>query len=204
MGASMFSKESRHLESNKIFDKQLENCIYAMGAVNFSFSAIEATINEFYKNIADNKTPPYITDNIDGLKIKLLSELWPHLNMRKTFEMYQTALSILINKKYTDTKKGKELYDKACDLQFLRNAVIHFEPEDSLSQYKHEKIQERLEKYNIKNSVFYEKSQNPYFPDKCLGHGICEWSLKTALDFILYFYKRLGIKELAKIYETKP
>jgi hypothetical protein len=36
----------------------------------------------------------------------------------------------------------------------------------------------------------------PYFPDKILGHGCAEWTVKTSTAFADEFAQRLGIKPL--------
>jgi hypothetical protein len=37
------------------------------------------------------------------------------------------------------------------------------------------------------------EKNNPFFPDKCLGHGCAEWALINSVIFTDEFFRRLGL-----------
>ena len=202
--ASMFTRRCWHLESNNIKSGIEENSYYAMAAIKFSYSAIEANINEFYQNLVDNVIFPDIEHQIGLEKIHTLSRVWNYIKRRNTLDKYETVMIFTDNVTYSQEGKAtKEIYDKAKDLEKLRDALIHYKPEDSLKQNIHKTIEKSLSKYKIPISMYHNKSNLPYFPDKCLGHGLSEWSLITSIDFINRFYLKLGVTRIANIYERR-
>jgi hypothetical protein len=43
-------------------------------------------------------------------------------------------------------------------------------------------------------NIMRKNTGNPFYPDKCLGHGCAEWAVNTSKDFINMFYKHLNIE----------
>jgi hypothetical protein len=37
-------------------------------------------------------------------------------------------------------------------------------------------------------------SGNPWFPDKCLGHGCCAWAVRSVIAFADDFFGRIGVE----------
>jgi hypothetical protein len=33
---------------------------------------------------------------------------------------------------------------------------------------------------------------NPFYPDKCLGHGCAEWAVNSSIKFVDEFFEKLG------------
>jgi hypothetical protein len=37
-------------------------------------------------------------------------------------------------------------------------------------------------------------SGNPWFPDKCLGHGCAEWCIRSVTELADQFFERIGVE----------
>jgi hypothetical protein len=60
----------------------------------------------------------------------------------------------------------------------LRNALVHFKPEDVAADEEH-KLEKRLRRKFPDNRLM-EGSGNPWWPSHGLAHGCCEWAARSA------------------------
>lgn len=81
----------------------------------------------------------------------------------------------------------------------LRNALIHYEPESIISisdipdkPVTEHKFEKRLQ-YKFKLNPLTGPG-NPFYPDKVLGHGCCEWAIKNCISFTDEFFERIDAK----------
>ncbi len=51
----------------------------------------------------------------------------------------------------------------------------------------------RLRDRGFAPNPFFSGSGNPFFPDKCLGHGCAKWALESSVEFADAFFSRMGI-----------
>jgi len=206
--AAHFSKLSADVEkafdgkySDELYCKQMA---YVTGAVFASVSFLEATINELFVDAHDKI--PTVVNQLHPEAISQLSEMWklgvPKLEMlklgvpkaSKILQKFQTALTL--NKKPL-FDAGKQPYKDIECLIKLRNALVHYEPEWITNSSDTEEITiQKLE--NILKGKFQLNPLagmgNSFFPDKCLGHGCAEWTVRSSIMFTDEFFLRMGLK----------
>ncbi len=163
-----------------------------MGAVIFAVAALEAAINELCSDASEGNL--YNLRPVDETVIKRIGAMWiagvPRTASYSVVEKYAIVLQ-LADRQGFDT--GAEPWQSAAELAKLRNALVHYEPEwvpMAVVQEKH-KFERALQGKFAPNPL--APPENPYYPDKILGHGCAEWSVRSAITFAGEFATRLGI-----------
>ncbi len=176
-----------------------DNEAFVIAAIFSTVAFLECTMNEFFSEIGNNK---------DFLKLygddkaTLINRLWnwkyPRTASFPILQKYQIALTLC----------DKEPFDTGCSpYQFvellikLRNYLIHAEPEDitlfTVGEIEpHENSFDKLSgglMGKFPTNKLFENTSNPFFPDKCLGHGCVEWGIKSSLEFTDEFFARIGL-----------
>jgi hypothetical protein len=203
--AALFSRLSANIEKNfggKVSSELSdEYWAYVTGAIFFAVSFLEATINELFADTADD-TMVKIDSNLWQLEpkaISMMANFWKIAIKGKPrfsiLEKYQVAL-ILTDKPKFDTDINP--YQDVSHLVNLRNALIHYKPEwiphlsgtnkNEMDPHKFEKMLKVKFKENPMAGV-----GDPFFPDKCLGHGCAEWAVRSSINFVDDFFSRLGL-----------
>lgn len=193
LAASLYSRECWKIETESKVDLALNDSLFSIGALMLSFSAIESSINEFYQNIADGCdekkwAPIFSQDEI----IKVV-KYWERAKKNDTLEKFQTILKIANKVTFTDSKDILASFEKFKVLREIRHALYHYIPESSNKLNSHKEIERKLKKYKIPINPFYDGPANTFFPDKCFGHGLAEWSIGASIDFVEDFYQKLGM-----------
>lgn len=203
--AALFSRLSFNIEkknggkvSSELSD---EHWAYVTGAIFFAVSFLEATINELFADIADD-TMVKIDSTLWRLEpkaISMMANFWkigiPRTARYSILEKYQIAL-ILTEKTKFDT--GKNPFQDVFHLVKLRNALIHYEPEwiPHLSETNRNEVKphkfEGMFKGKFKENPMVGVG-DPFFPDKCLGHGCAKWAVISSKNFVDEFFSRLGL-----------
>ncbi|MEL7834259.1 hypothetical protein [Fodinibius sp. Rm-B-1B1-1] len=172
-----------------------EHKSFVLGSIFKSVTFLEALINEIYCDINENVDK---FDNVNKSKLELISRLWdkgiPRTASYPILQKYEIFLDLLDKDEFN---RGVEFYSNAKFLIILRNALIHFEPESILADVtppSDPKDKHKFEKY-LKgkfNENPFTGDGNPFYPDKCLGHGCAEWSVKSSLEFTDVFFKKIN------------
>lgn len=204
--AACFARQSAAIErehSGKtwatIYDSGLfaEHRACVTGAIFAAVAFLEATINELFADTLDAGAAGPVTDLHPEVRAKMAS-LWQFESVRRrggTLEKFQAALSLAGDPKFD---KGSPPYQEVADLIVLRNELIHYEPEwivgGEQDQERLDKVSQRLRAKNFPlNLLVPEESQNPFYPDKCLGHGCAAWAVGCSVAFADQFCTRMGI-----------
>ena len=108
-------------------------------------------------------------------------------------EKFQIALALTRKPSF---KSGRNPYQDVKLLVELRNALIHYVPE-WVAAAQAEPEAEAAHKFEKKLRRKFLPSpfmgNNPYFPDKCLGHGCAKWGVDSALKFTDKFFSTMGL-----------
>lgn len=200
--AAIFARESYKLEKEYdgkyLAERFASSNAYAVGTIFMSVSFLEAFINEFFSNCADNgliRDRTYIKD-LSEESVKTIKLLWefgvPKTARYSVVEKYQTALKALAKPEF---EKGKNPCQDVMTLAKLRNALIHYEPEwitnNHNENYEEHEFEKKLKGKFKENPIF--SSGNPFYPDRMLGHGCSAWAIETAMTFAESFCERVGI-----------
>ncbi|MFG2803771.1 hypothetical protein [Streptomyces pseudovenezuelae] len=175
-----------------------EHMSYAIGSVIASFCFLEATINEFYATASrDNLEVAGGRGGLDPVDRQRIAAIAKDAEKLSTLTQFQLALAVL-RKPPLDT--GARPYSEAELLRRLRNELVHYTPrlrpsdsgESGSNSDSHALVTALLQR-RFEPNPFYADFANPYFPQKCLGHGCTTWAWKAALAFADTFHERVGI-----------
>lgn len=187
-------KDSPEIRSIGIENVDMDYIIhrsYVLGAIFNSVTFLEATINELFKDIADNDLQHSDTyfKNIEEAATVLLREKWESDQFDRksgTLRKYQTFLKLANSKIFN--KKSK-LFKEAQTLIDLRNNLIHYKPKWVVHSEEHE-LQKNLKGKFQENQLSLKEA---FFPDKYLGQGCANWAVGTSLAFVDEFYNRIQV-----------
>ena len=190
LSAAHFARQSAIIEKNykdEITDElRAEHRAYVTGAIIVSVASLEATINEVFISAVDNEN---LFEDFDPTTPKALKELFDIVERSTILQKYQFVL-IAANKEVFEC--GKSPYQAVDCLIKLRNALVHYKPEwDTDSKNPHKSIENCLNNKSFKTNPF-SHANDAFFPKRCLGHGCAEWSVKSTIEFIEDFYRRMG------------
>lgn len=176
---------------------------YVIGSLISATCFLEATINEFFCDIAEEVRTiggDPLLDKLSKKTINRIRELW-RLSIPKTasysiLEKYQIALTLAEKETF---EKGKNPFQDIALLIELRNALVHYEPEYIQDSIIGDKVEVKVHKFEKKLKGKFELNPRaiPYhafYPDHCLSHGCTEWAVKSSIEFVKEFYKKLGTK----------
>lgn len=202
ISAALFARQSASLEREYKgqFSDQLhsEHRAYVTGVIFSAAAFLEALINELFADTVENEFGR--PQQLDPEVKTLMAELWkldvPRTASFKILQKYQIALAIAERQLFD---LGSSPYQEVHLIIQLRNDLIHYEPEwihhpseeDTLANQIH-KYEKRLRGKFKTNPLTGEG--NPFYPDKCLGHGCAEWVVNSTLRFADEFFSRIGVK----------
>lgn len=165
---------------------------YVIGSIITAVSYLEATINEFFADIADDSSSIQLSPDAKAL----MNIMWkPGIEKSAIMEKYQIALT-LAQKNIFD--KGGEPYQSASYLNELRNALVHYKPEwvgnenddkRTLSKNLRDKLVNRIKNLN----PLANAGNCAFFPHKCLGYGCAKWAVESCVQFTDEFFSRIGL-----------
>lgn len=169
----------------------IQHRAYVTSGVLSTVAFLEAAINELYKDVADAH-PSYIA-SIDKESRKLIQAFWQLTEERNRspfsiLEKYQIVLTFCRKEQFAT---GASPYQDAELVIKLRNELVHYKPESYGGEIQHKFIKQLRGKF-LENPLM-TGSDNPYFPDHCLGSGCVTWAVRSVKKFTDEFFKRLNI-----------
>ena len=204
--ARLAAKEEENYDGTFSEVRKVKHKSYVTSALFAAVAFVEAEINEFFADMADERVQGYddipeghIQGQLDSKVVDLLTDMWRGLIGRKysTLDKYQLALTLTRSATFDS---GAQPYQDIDDLISLRNAIMHPEPEWVVTQSGDpevmptvQKLEKRLSDKNFALSPFYNDKGNPFFPDKCLSYGCSKWAIEACLAFTDDFFERLAV-----------
>lgn len=170
---------------------------YVTGSILSSVFFLEAAINELFADTVDANSE--IVKKLNPSVTKLMATLWklevPRTANFKILQKFQIALA-LAQKEIFDVKAPP--YQDVNLLVKLRNDLVHYEPEwvklPSSADFESDDIHRYEKKLRGKFKVNPLTGQgNPFYPDKCLGHGCAAWAVNSCIKFTDAFFTRIGL-----------
>jgi hypothetical protein len=172
---------------------------FILNSILSTVAFLECTINELYADAADDAY--YYADEKQELLLKTIGERW---NNEKNFDRapmvskYQKILEIAGKSPFDE---HEEAFANIRILSEIRNHLMHYKrewvviPTDSTHGSAPGRTADKFEKIlrtKFALNPLAEKNQ-PFFPDKCLGHGCAEWAVLNSLIFTDAFFRRLEL-----------
>ena len=166
----------------------VEHRAYVTSCIFSSVAFMEAAINEVFGD-ANDKHMSYI-DNLGAQATKSMAAFWKKSHRKASIlYKYMVALDHVGQKRFD---KGKRPYQEARLLIDLRNVLVHYKPKSLGSKGKQHKFEGNL-KTRFATNQLMAGADNPFFPDKCLGYGCCEWAIRSSEAFTDDFFSRIGV-----------
>jgi len=180
-------------------DLLLRHEAFILNSILSSVVFLESVINEFYSDVADNAY--FFADEKKEELLRDIREKWQNeknFDRAPVITRFQRILEI----------GGKPSFDEqdpvASDIRTLieiRNYLMHYKREwivvrDGEDPGAREETQaekfENLLKNKFRENPLAQKNQ-PFFPDRCLGHGCAEWAVASCIEFADEFFSRLEL-----------
>lgn len=198
--------EKTFLETNNLTQEiRNHHFAYVSNALLSSVSFLEATINELFANASEY--PPewnVITQDQNKKIIELFQKMWaldiPRTAHYPIVKKYEIALA-LAGKTTFDT--GMPPYQNTKSVIQLRNYLMHYEPEwievqPGIGNIANEHKLKKILKGKFSENPLAYKTE-PFFPQKCIGHGCAEWAIENCIAFTDEFFQNL---EISSPYES--
>jgi len=180
-------------------DLQLRHEVFVLNSVLSSVSFLESTINEFYADAADEAY--YFADERHEALLRQISEKWKNEKNFDRAPLLNKYQKILFIAGMPSFDEGDQAFANLRILIEIRNHLLHYTREwvvlgdrgfcdagEDTTGGKFEKILRQ----KFATNPFAQKNQ-PFFPDKCLGHGCAEWAVVNSLIFTDEFFRRLEL-----------
>lgn len=172
---------------------------FILNSVLSCVAFLESTINELHADAVDGAY--YYADPGQELLLKTIGERW---NNEKNFDRapmvskYQRILEIADRPPFDE---HEDAFENIRILNEIRNHLMHYKREWVVVRVTRTpgagelSTADRFEKIlRAKFTINPLAGKNqPFFPDKCLGHGCAEWAVMNSLIFTDAFFRRLGL-----------
>jgi len=175
---------------------------YVMNAIFSAVGFLEAAINELFQDIADGHES-YVA-SIDAESKRLMSDFWQFTEQRNRsafnlLDKYQIALTFLRKQQFGS---GHQPYQDAALVVKLRNELVHYKPRSLGGDVEHTLVKQLARKFQ--DNALMTGSGNPWFPNKCLGYGCTEWSIRSTTGYADEFFGRIGVVPNYQRVQFKP
>lgn len=171
-----------------------EHRAYVLSSIIASASFAEASINEIYQDahdghglVGDGYLAPLEPRTIEALKAT-----WLGTSEGRSLGSLERWQLLLIHAGAQPLDRGGPPYQDAQLVFRLRNALVHYKPEDVAADWVH-RLEERL-KGKFASNRLMNGSPNPWWPDHCLGHGCSEWAAQSVVAFTDYVSDAVGLR----------
>ena len=195
-----FAIEQEYRETKEISaDLQLRHEVFILNSVLSSVTFLESTINELYADAADEAY--YFADEKHEALLRLIGERWKNeknFDRAPLLNKYQKILSIAGMPSFDE---GDQAFANLRILIEIRNHLMHYTREwvvigeagvhGAGEETTGGKLEKSLKKKFATNPLALRNQ--PFFPNKCLGHGCAEWAVVNSLIFTDEFFRRLEL-----------
>ena len=199
--AAYFARLSYEFEQQFLRDQDLDrvfrthrSCV--LGSVVLAVAFLEATINELFVDAAD--PVPSVFEGLIGERAAALRAPWQQEGAQRVevLEKYRMAFDVL---RMTPMSSGDGVWQDVQALIDLRNALVHFEPitqvTRSAQNHKDRHPLESALKGRFPENRLFSETANPFYPDRCLGHGCAAWAVDRSQTFATKFFSLIGIRQ---------
>jgi hypothetical protein len=183
--------EAAHVAGRTRFS--IEHRARVLSSIVASVAFLEAMINELYQDAADGHAPK--GGHITPLSLEcrqLMAELWQSTSsgMLEVIEKYER---LLLFAHAPQLDRGGQVYENTRLVLRLRNAIVHFRPEDRSAEDELNKLQKGLQARGFADNALMGSSGNPWWPDKALGYGAAEWAHRSVQALADHVSDAIGI-----------
>src|ERR1051326_2906470 len=185
LSATTCSRKTRELEiehEGEMFGPFWEEILaQATAAVMIAVAGLESYANELF--IDHEQIFP-------ELRVDVVAKLWELYERKPILDKFELALLL---KQARSFNHGARPYQDVEALVKLRNGLVHFKPEWFNEQEEDAKLSNRI-KPKIESSRFVPSG--PLFPLAWAGSSWTMWAVRSVIDFISEFERRVGIDRI--------
>lgn len=152
----------------------------AAASVIASGAFVEATPSELFQDAHDGhgvRDDGYLAP-LSSEAVAAMAMVWRATNSGRTVDPVEKWQWLLESCGRARLDRGAPPVQDAALLIRLRNALVHFKPENIAADEEHE-LEKRLRRKFPDNRLM-EGSGNPWWPSHGLGHGCSEWAVRSA------------------------
>lgn len=170
----------------------MEHRAYVLVAIQAAVAFLEAMINELFQDAADGHGlagDGYLAP-LDRETVLRMAEYWQETDGRRyVLTKYNKLLEL---RGQQQIPKESNMYKDSESLILLRNAITHYRSEDVAADVEHD-LASRLQGKFPSNALM-RGSENPWWPDHCLGFGCANWSRALVKNFADDVVDRVGVR----------
>jgi hypothetical protein len=172
---------------------------FILNSVLSSVAFLESTVNELHADAAEDAY--FYADEKNEALLKTIGEGWRNernFDHAPVLSKYQKILAIAGKPPFD---KNDQAFANVQNLVLIRNHLMHYKrewvvvrgsgPAGESTETTSERFEKTLKKKFAINPL--ATKNQPFFPDKCLGHGCAEWAAINCLIFTDTFFQRLGL-----------
>ena len=172
---------------------------FILNSILSSVAFVESTVNELHADAAEEAY--FFTDEKTEALLKTIGEGWRNernFNHAPVLYKYQKILAIAGKPPFD---ANDQAFANVQNLVEIRNHLMHYKREwvvvrgsgsaAKSSETTAEKFEKTLKKKFAINPL--AAKNQPFFPDKCLGHGCAEWAVVNSLIFTDAYFRRLQL-----------
>ncbi len=162
---------------------------FSVASVMASGALLEASINELVASAAHSNLA--VGGDRDDASRRKLCRAAEALDRMGSLEKYEHVLVLLDLESFD---RGRQPFQDVALVRRLRNALVHFAPRwrEALAGEESQGFELALERKGFRVPPFAGEG-NPFFPTKCLGYDCAAWALRSVLDYVDAFHRRLGV-----------
>ena len=152
----------------------------AASSVIASATFLEAAVSELFQDSHDRhglREDGYLAP-LKPETVATMAKLWSATKSGRYLDPLEKWQWLLDCCGYDPLDRGAPRAQDAALLIRLRNALVHFRPENVATDETHE-LEKRLRGKFADNRLM-EGSRNPWWPSHGLGHGCSEWAVRSA------------------------
>lgn len=194
--AVVFATQAREFEQGRlkplVLHERSEHTAASMGCVFSAVGYLEANINEFFSDAAEEGMSDGVAASPTILQ-RLRSIRGTKASKAPILDKYDIVLALCDLPPFD---KGVAPYQGVAKLIKLRNALTHFVPdwqpgggpeEDAALDALSRSLRGAFPENNM------AAQHEPFFPYRCLGYGSSKWAVTQSIAFVTEFMKRLGV-----------
>lgn len=194
MAKKAFEIESVHTSLSVGEPLRCEHQAFSAASILMSASALEAFANEFFAECHDHGANNHM--GLPAVQAAVIGRVWSEIPSVERAAILEKFEMIVILLGLPELDRGHEPYQGTRALLDLRNALMHYKL--TTRDVTPTTGEETLDALGKKLKGRFEDNSltgvgNPFFPDRIIGHGAAEWSVKTAVMFLDGFCNALSV-----------
>ena len=167
-----------------------------LGSVILAVAFLEATINELFVDAASPVSTVFeglTPERAGALRKSWQGEGSQRVEVLAKYHMAFDALGV------TPMNNGAGVWQDVQALVDLRNALVHFEPVTQVTR----SAQNPKERHSLESALkgrfletpLFANTANPFYPDRCLGHGCAAWAVNRSQIFATEFFRLIDVRQ---------